>query len=378
MESYNLVFLPDSNYSEVIYDNFENIAEGKNIYICFTNNNTYLKNKEKVQFISFNYFGKFKGDFSFLDKKYDRVFFNLNTIFTTNFYYKYIDKNQNFQHAKLVFMFWSGELYNHPAYKGKIFDKHSLKFKRIYKDIFSSKPIDTLLNILSMPSYSKYFDLNSKMDYFCGFLKSEHEIYNNVFNSKSEFVLFTFLNLELLKLPENILSSEKRDIMVGNSGSVENNHYEILETLRRADKNDYGFIITPLSYGNKKYSDSIVNFGDEFFKDKFAPITTFLKREEYNEKLSGVKVAFFNHYIQQAMGNIFFMFYLGARIYLNRTNPIYQGFVDSDFVVNALDEFDKYGVTPLTVEEIEHNKNLLHKFLNKDSSYNFYKRIIEL
>ena len=378
MESYNLVFLPDSNYSEVIYNNFEEIAKDKNIYVCFTREKAVYLKKDKINYIWFDYLGNFKGDLSFLNNKFDKIFFNLNTLFTTHFYYKYIDKNPNFDKTKLVFMFWSGELYNHPAYKGKIFDNHAAKYSKIYKKIFSAKPVDKLLNLLNMPSYSKYFELNKKMEYFCGFLESEHKIFNDVFGSNSRFVLFTFLNLELLKLPENIFGSEKEDILIGNSGSLENNHYEVLETLKNTNPDDFGVIIAPLSYGNKKYSDSIIEFGNSIFKEKFVPITSFLAREEYNNKLSKVKVAFFNHYIQQAMGNIFFMLYLGGRIYFNKNNPLYKGFIDTGFIVSSLDEFDTYKVSGLKPEEIEHNRNLLVKFLNKESSYNYYKNIIEL
>lgn len=378
MENYNLVFLPDSNYSLVIYDKFEEIAPSKNIYICFTNGEPKFLKNDKINCFSFNFFGKFNGDFSFLQKKYDRIFFNLNTLFSTSFYYKYIDGKSNFENAKLVFMFWSGELYNHPAYKGKMFDDFSIKYKKPYKKIFSSKPVDMLLNVFKMPSYSQYYKLNAKMDYFCGFLESEHFIFNDVFKSNSEFVLFTFLNLELLKLPDNIFDTKKEDILIGNSGSLENNHYEVLETLKNTNPNDFGTILVPLSYGHKEYSDSIIEAGNKIFKDKFVPLTSFMEREEYNNKLSKVKVTFFNHYVQQAMGNIFFMLYMGARIYFNKNNPLYEGFISTNFIVFSLDEFERYKVSPLDTEQIEHNRALLVKFLNKDASYNYYKTILEL
>lgn len=377
MQKFNLVFLPDSNYSEIIIQKFEEVAPSVNVYVCISNDNKYLKN-ERVVFINIRHFSSYEGDFRFLEKKFGKIIFNLNSLLTTNFYYKYIYNNKNFADATKIMMFWSGELYSHPAYKAEIYDSHSLKYKKSLKKLYASKMMDYFLNILKLPSYGEYYRLNKEMDFFCGFFESEHLIYNSVFQSRSRYIPFTFLDLSLMKFPENTSESLKKDILIGNSGSLENNHSEIFQILQDIDPIEYNNLIVPLSYGKTSYIESIIHLGFKHFGNKYQPITEFLKREDYNNKLQSVKVAIFNHYIQQAVGNILFMLYIGSRVYLNKKNPLYKGFLDKGFIVNSLDEMSKYGLTPLSNHEQQINRNLIIKFINVDKSRSYYQSIIEV
>jgi hypothetical protein len=331
-----------------------------------------------ISTISSNFFGKYKGDFEFLNKQFKSVYFNLNSLITSNFYYKFINKNENFKDSSLILMFWSGELYNHPAYKKIIYHKHSMKYKSTLKNIFKLNLIDKILRLFKMPAYSEYFELNQKMDYFCGFFEPEHEIYNIIFKSTSKFINFTFLDLGLLKLQDINLDRSNEDILIGNSGSLENNHYEIFLILKQSKFEKYDNIIVPLSYGNNIYINNIKACGEDFFGNRFIPLTKFMNREEYNLKLSSVKVAFFNHYIQQAVGNIFFMLYNGARIYLNNKSPLYKGFLKKGFNVNSIDEFNQIGLAPLEKDKKVLNKKLILELVSEEKSINYYKSIIEI
>ncbi|WP_100076843.1 TDP-N-acetylfucosamine:lipid II N-acetylfucosaminyltransferase [Chryseobacterium camelliae] len=377
MEKFNLIFLPDSNYSDIIIDKFEQVAEGKNVYICLANEIKYIKSK-KVNFIHSSLSGRFHGNLSFLNKVYGRIFFNLNSLITTNFYYKYIHQKSNFKDAKLIMMFWSGELYNHPAYEESIYDNHSLKYRKNNKLFFSSKAVDFGLRLLKMPSYSAYYKLNQSMDYFCCFFQSEHEIFNRTFQSKSKFVLFTFLDLELLKLQESDFESKKEDILIGNSGSLENNHAEAFNLLKKLNSEDYRKIIVPLSYGDNNYIQSIISLGSQYFGERMNAMSEFLDRNQYNNSISNVKVAVFNHYIQQAVGNILYMLYIGARIYFNENNPLYKGFLDKGFIVNSLSDLEIIKLKPMDPLDRKHNKNLILELLNVNASLNYYKTIAEL
>lgn len=377
MKKFNLVFLPDSNYSDVIIEKFERIAPNINVYICLDTQKKYLKNK-KVNFISSNFLGKYRGDFDFLNNQYKSVYFNLNSLITSNFYYKFIDKNENFKDSNLILMFWSGELYNHPAYKKMIYYKHSRKYKNAFKNIFTLNLIDKLLRVFKMPSYSAYFELNKKIDYFCGFFETEHEIYNKTFKSRSKFINFTFLDLTFLNLQNNYLNKKKENILIGNSGSLENNHIEVFNILKQNKHIKYDNIIVPLSYGNNIYIDDVIKIGKEYFGNSFGPITEFMIREEYNNKIANVNVAIFNHYIQQAVGNIFFMLYNGVRIYLNEKSPLYKGFLKKGFNVNSISEFNKIGLTPLDDDKKVLNKKLILELLSEEMSINYYKSIIEI
>jgi len=106
-------------------------------------------------------------------------------------------------------------------------------------------------------------------------------------------------------------------IMVGNSSHPSNNHAEVFERLFYLRDTDIK-IICPLSYGNKRNREKVLRLGYSIFGEKFLPIIKFMPRNEYNKLLSNVRVAIFNHWRQQAFGNIITLIGLGKTVYIRR------------------------------------------------------------
>lgn len=113
----------------------------------------------------------------------------------------------------------------------------------------------------------------------------------------------------------DIMNSELR-ILVGNSASWTNNHFEALRILSGMKINLPFKILCPLSYGDSGYAAQVIEFGKNLFNDAFVPLTKFMPPEKYAEFLADVDIALFAHRRQQALGNILALLYLGKKVYI--------------------------------------------------------------
>ena len=81
-------------------------------------------------------------------------------------------------------------------------------------------------------------------------------------------------------------------IIVGNSGYLSNHHSEAFRALYSLNITDY-IIKCPLSYGDKKYANKVVDEGKMLFGDKFEPITEWMSKEQYFSFLGKCDVGIF-------------------------------------------------------------------------------------
>ena len=118
-------------------------------------------------------------------------------------------------------------------------------------------------------------------------------------------------------------TSNDINILVGNSATKTNNHYEILTKLSiYRDKNICIYI--PLSYGDKIYAQEIKSKSQEIFGNKFIDLNNFIDLNEYIKLLSKIDIAIFNHERQQAFNSIITLIGLGKKVYLNPSSPIIE------------------------------------------------------
>ena len=86
-----------------------------------------------------------------------------------------------------------------------------------------------------------------------------------------------------------------------------------------------------------------------------------------------------NHLRQQAVGNIVTMMYFGAKIFLNKENPVYDFFINIGAVIFSMEELNYENINlRLTKEEIEINKIILKKYWSRDIMVEKTKKLIEL
>lgn len=129
-------------------------------------------------------------------------------------------------------------------------------------------------------------------------------------------------------------------IMVGNSASESNNHFEAFDILSKYETNDMR-IVCPLSYGPVEYAKTVIRCGKQKFGEKFVAITDFMPEEEYFEFLSKVTVALFLNRRQEAMGNISVLLRLGGKVYLRDDTSMYDSFMRKGYKLYHVDDIDK-------------------------------------
>ncbi len=98
------------------------------------------------------------------------------------------------------------------------------------------------------------------------------------------------------------------------------------------------------------------------FEELFIPLTDFLPREEYNRILLKCGFVIMNHLRPQARGNIVTALWMGARVFLNKENIMYQEFTEKGIHVSPLSDIEEQGeeaFVRLSDEQVEHNRKIL-------------------
>jgi|GEM_PF-5116628 len=163
-------------------------------------------------------------------------------------------------------------------------------------------------------------------------------------------------------------SRESKRILIGNSATVENNHADVLEVLKRTSNHQYT-ISLPLTYGLfPRYKEKIKSSFRKSLGDRVYFLEEHMKLQEYYNFLQQHPTAIFLHYRQQALGNILFMLYTGTKVYLSRQNVVYQWLTRNQIKVYIFeDHFESdYTTHNLVLDEntITHNREGIVKLLD--------------
>lgn len=163
-------------------------------------------------------------------------------------------------------------------------------------------------------------------------------------------------------LPDN---SCKETVMVGNSASRTNNHKYLLALLSQFDLKGKK-VVVPLSYsGRARYVNEVVAYGKKEVEG-FVPLMKFMPLEEYNRLQFSTAVALFGNLRQEAIGNIIIALYMGAKVFLFESNPVYEWAVAHSLKVYPMGKLSQTELdTLLPAEDAEHNRSVLRELYSK-------------
>lgn len=129
--------------------------------------------------------------------------------------------------------------------------------------------------------------------------------------------------------------SSLNKLLIGNSASPFNNHFEAFEYL--SDAGVKLEIMVPLSYsGSEEYINKVVELGTQKFKEKFLPLTDFLPMTEYYKLMKDVKAAVFFNLRSQAAGNILWLLTNNIPVFMLEENNLYKMLTQSGIVVYSV------------------------------------------
>lgn len=181
-------------------------------------------------------------------------------------------------------------------------------------------------------------------------------------------------------LNEELMRSETNgtDIMIGNSASATNNHEYVIDILSRLDTKGRR-IVVPLSYSGKKaYVKEIIRKGNASFGEAFHPLLKFMPLEDYNRQQASTSVAIFGNLRQEAIGNIIIALYLGAKVFLIKSNPVYEwaqrhGLKVYDLECITQEDLD----TPLDSQTRQRNREILKSLYTRERMHELISQLPE-
>ena len=301
-----------------------------------------------------------------------------------------LNENLKNKKIKIFVMFWGGEIFDLP---GVIEDYLGNESKLINKKLcpkkklnFAFKPRNLILEIKHF--YKDKFVLKEirktykRANYFCHFLNEDFKQISKLFPNKAKFIDFNYGNVESF-VGGNIdpsFNHNSSDILIGNSGSITNNHIEIFNILNEIEIGKRK-LFTPLSYSiypSAKYLELVLEKGEKLFDENFKPILNFLEKDEYNKIYNSVEYVFMNHFRSQAMGNIYIALYTGKKLFMSKKSTIFQQlnnygcllFAIEDIPKNKIDVFKK-----LSIEEKKRNRSIILKYFGKKKINEKYTKL---
>jgi len=271
-----------------------------------------------------------------------------------------------------------GFIYGAELYNAEIFEKDFLgeKTRALARKLDRNDVIDHIKEIYRSVRYGDimhlYDDVEMEKVFYemrtFGFAnRKTHDkfIQKEVFNPDSRMIRFSYYPLDYIVQNEELRAGGP-NILLGNSASLYNNHLEAIDLLSQLPLGGRE-VIVPLSYGSRKYAGAIESYGKRLLRGRFQPIRNFMPLHMYNELLGSCGYAVMNHYRSEAMGSIIATLYLGAKVFLNETDP-YRYFKDLGCHVYRIEEdLTEEALTPLRNEQAAHNRRVLERELSSDN-----------
>jgi hypothetical protein len=178
--------------------------------------------------------------------------------------------------------------------------------------------------------------------HFVTYIEGDYELVKKVYKAKGKLhrcFMYTSNIFESIDLKKRESSKGKIKILVGNSADPTNNQLEVFEKLKKYSNQNIE-IFAPLSYGNKKWAEKVINEGKNIFGENFHPLTEFMPLTEYQKLLASIDIAIFNHKRQQAMGNIINLLGTGKKVYIRDDITTWSTLLNLKLKIYSVNNFE--------------------------------------
>ncbi|EHD0099010.1 TDP-N-acetylfucosamine:lipid II N-acetylfucosaminyltransferase [Vibrio vulnificus] len=169
-------------------------------------------------------------------------------------------------------------------------------------------------------------------------------------------------------------------ILLGNSATPTNNHFEALDTIVKSATERT--IYVPLSYGDMEYVNLVKGYINN--NQKLARccqvLDTFMPLTDYNAIINNCGFVIMNHVRQQALGNIVALMYRGAKIFLREESILYAYFKELGACVYSVQQLE---LDPSLLEQhltnqlIEHNRAILQATWSEEVILQRTRKLVE-
>lgn len=171
------------------------------------------------------------------------------------------------------------------------------------------------------------------------------------------------------------------NILVGNSATETNQHFEALDILAKF-RDDNIRIYLPLSYGNadfREYGKRVADYAHSIFGDKAVPLTEKMAGDEYLRFLNTIHVGIFNNNRQQAMGNISQATLCGAKVYIRSDTSMWDHFKNLGYTLYKIEDIRQYTcLEELTCQDpeiVKRNSQIVKKLHDIDRKVKMWSEV---
>lgn len=216
----------------------------------------------------------------------------------------------------------------------------------------------------------------------CTLIEEDYYLAKVWYNTKAKYIQARYVLKDIAYA--NLISKSPmkvcnyKNILVGNSATVENRHIEVFKLLEKF-KNEKLQILCPLSYGDSEYRKKVIKEGNLIFGNRFHPITTFMESKDYIQLLSTIDVAIFNNNRQQALGNLYLLMILKKKIYVDPAMPIWKDFRTQKKIylynLNDIQETNFSDFLKTDPNELSKNSDIVLKMNSEKTLYTIWCNI---
>ena len=240
--------------------------------------------------------------------------------------------------------------------------------------------IKTLVKKITLRNYftiKKRNKLIERVDFFCPVLTTEYQLIRWPVKDKPELMDWNYGTMEDDWAKNSALKLNGHNILLGNSSTFSNNHIDMIDLLSKVASFNSKLII-PLSYGDKDCSQIVKEYATEHYPGEVFALDGFMKFDDYIKLISSCSIVIMGHKRQQGLGNIITMINLGAKVFLDVSNPIYEFLMSRGVTVFSLEEIYKPDFqVELKESQIFNNRKILLDIWGQDSILNKTKKLIE-
>jgi len=306
----NLHIVPDNTFINKFYDNLKDLSLlGVNKIIVRSNNSKLKSIHHDLPFAPL-----YSAQFDLLvgnTDQYEKVFIH----YFTPLMYRWISRHK---FRELNWMIWGGDLYNLPSLEHVCYEP--LTFQQYIKKDRSVRNFLYRLKVLVTNSHFKH-KAYSKVKNILTWMPSEYQFAIKHLPVQSTHKFFFYENQLPYEKLDSLVTPGRRNerlvLMIGNSGSPENNHLDVVRYLEENRVN--ADLIIPVSYGDAGYIAFLkkkltYSYGKIEFIERYMPF------EEYLNFLTSADALVMNTIRPQGYGNILMMMYLGKPVFFNEKN----------------------------------------------------------
>ena len=211
-----------------------------------------------------------------------------------------------------------------------------------------------------------------KIDYIIPVVPGDYFLLQKTFDINTKLFHLNYVN-PLVDL-DSLKNVNGRNILLGNSSSYSNNHFDAIDDLARIDLEDRKVII-PLSYGDNVLADFIADYAlSKLGEDRVIILREFMSFSDYNDLLLSCDVVIMNHKRQQAVGNMVQSLLNGSHLYLRSESTVYQYLKDCGFKISSFN--DVISLSGLSFEDVNLNRELAKKIFGAEFQHQKLQALI--